>query len=321
MRKSIKAFLGLFPLTWKAYGAVRANRMAAALAFYTMLSLSPLLIIAVGIAKAILGRDDVRNFILLQISNLLGTQAADNIAPIIDGAAQDGSVGFTLVGVAILLFSASGAFTQLVDILNRIWRVQLPRRPILQVLQERLTGFLMVLLAGATLVLLFFLNASLSAITRYAPNFWVFSEVDWLSWLRTGLTIVVVVFVFALMFRVLPDAFVAWRDVWVGAILTGLIFGVGLHAIGWYLSFSTVGSAYGAAGSLLVTLLAVYYAAQIFLLGAQFTYVFSLSTFGASHQHENAPPRLDFSPPNGNGRGDANETAVDGDRAELPLPR
>ena len=316
-----KAFLDLFPLTWKAYGAVRASRMAAALAFYTVLSLSPLLIVAVGITKAILGRDDVRLFILLQISNILGDQAAVNIAPMIDGAAQDNSVGFTLVGLAILLFSASGAFTQVVDILNRIWRVQQPRRPYMQVLKERLTGFIMVLLAGATIVLLFVLTTSLSAISRYGPTFWPFDGVDWLGWLRTGLTTAVIILIFALMFRVLPDAFVAWRDVWVGAILTGLLFAVGLHAIGWYLSFSTVGSAYGAAGSLLVTLLAVYYAAQIFLLGGQFTYVFSLSEFGASHRHEKAPPRLDFSSPQNHGHGQGQAAAGEGEQAELTLPQ
>jgi membrane protein len=286
MKKIVRLFLDAA----SAYGAVRGGRLAASLAFYSILSLSPLLIVAVGITQSMLGGSQaVRDQLVEGLEQLLGGDGASMITPIIDSASQASSgVGLTIVGIVIALFTASTVFTQLQDILNRIWRVQKPQRPLIEVIKERLIGILMVIMAGIILLILFVLNPVLKAVVAHVPDFWIFSGANWLTAAQILTTVIILAGIFALMFRVLPQAFVAWRDVWIGALFTAVVFALGLQAIGWYLTFSTAGSAYGQAASLLVTLLAIYYAVQIFLFGAQFTYIFSRSEFGSSH-HDAAP--------------------------------
>jgi membrane protein len=283
----MKKIVQLFSDAASAYGAVRGSRLAAALAFYAILSLSPLLIVAVGITQTVLGSSEsVREQLTQSLERLLGGEGASMINPIIESASQQDTsagLGLTIVGILIALFTASNVFAQLQDILNRIWRVQKPKRPFLAVIQERLVGVFMVLLAGVVLLLLFLLNSVLRAVITYFPDFWIFSGADWLTVAQILTTVVLLVAIFALMFRTLPASQIAWRDVWIGALFTAVVFALGLQLIGWYLTLSTAGSAYGPAASLLVTLLAFYYAAQIFLFGAQFTYVFSQSRYGVSH--------------------------------------
>ncbi len=275
-------YFRLFRLTYSRWSKVRAPRLAAALTFYTVLSLSPLLIVAVGVAQMVFGEAEVRDTLVNQVAVQLGAQAAITVQRILENAGRPGSgaVG-TLIGIVILLVGASNVFHQLQEILDRIWGVTEPQKPLLALLRERLLAFVMVLGSGLLLLIILTLRTALNALQRWLPETLPMDRVL-VTAVEQVATLLILTTLFALIFKTLPRARVAWRDVWVGAAVTGFLFAVGLHLITWYLSSTTVGSAYGAAGSLLVTLLAVYYAAQIFLFGAQFTQVFSRSRLGST---------------------------------------
>jgi len=275
------AWLDLIKVAAREWRADKAPRLGAAVAFYSMLSLAPLLIITVATVGLAFGEGKARAQIVTQARALIGPQGAEAVAAMIEHARKPGAgILASILGVATLLFGASGVFGELKDALNTIWEVKPP--PISGFwgfVRDRVLSFGMVLLIGFLLLVSSVLSSALagigSSIVRRVPT---------LAWALHGANLLVSLAVFTLLFafifKVLPDARVAWRDVWVGAAITATLFAIGTFAIGLYLRKASVGSPYGAAGSLAVLLVWVYYSAQILFFGAEVTQVYA-NRFGS----------------------------------------
>jgi len=253
-----------------------APSMGAALAYYTLFSLAPLLLIAVSIAGLVFGPDAARGDIFAELRDVIGDDgaaAAQSLLQSLNKPAQ-GIVG-TVVGIATLVVGAASVFAELQDALDRIWRA--PPRPgtgVWSLVHARLLSFGMVLGIGFLLVVSLLASAAIAAVgKRYADVFGGWAIVA--EALNFALSLAVVTVLFAMIFKILPRVRIGWRDVWVGAAVTALLFSLGKSLIGLYLGRSGVASGFGAAGSLIVVLVWTYYSAQVFLLGAEFTHVYA----------------------------------------------
>lgn len=251
-------------------------RLGASLAFYTLLSLAPLVIIVVAIAGAAFGRQAAEGQLLWQIRDLIGQEGAETVQSLLKSAYIHGGSGTlaTVVGVLTLLYGASSVVAELRDALNTIWCVRKSTatglRSVLAVVRDRGWALAVVLGLGFLLLVSLAVNAALSALgDRFSAALplppWIFQGIDF------GVTYVVIAVLFAVMYKVLPDLCIEWRDVILGAAVTSLLFAVGKLLIGIYLGRASIASTYGAAGSLVVLLLWVFYSAQIFFLGAELT--------------------------------------------------
>lgn len=254
----------------------KASRLAAALAYYTIFSILPLLIIIIAIAAQVFERSLVQQQLVRQIATLVGQTGAEAIEAILENASEpEDSLLAAVVSIITLLLGASGVFGQLYDALNTIWEVQAkPGRGILGTVKDRFFSFTMVLGVGFLLLVSLIISTALQAfnelVSGILPSFLFLAQT-----LNFLISFAVVTILFALIYKVVPDVRVAWRDVWIGALVTAFLFAVGKWAIGLYLGNSAPGSTYGAAGSLIVLLLWVYYSAQILFLGAEFTQVYA----------------------------------------------
>ncbi|MET0517119.1 MAG: YihY/virulence factor BrkB family protein, partial [Nitrospiraceae bacterium] len=266
----------LLKQTFSSWSSDKVPRHGAALAYYTVLSLVPLLVVIIGMIGLIFGQEAAQGYIVEQIAALVGPQSAAAIKDMIQRANQPTTgIVATVVATATLLLGASGVFGQLQDSLNTIWGVQ-PKegRGIWGLIKDRFISFAALLGTGFLLLVSLVLSAALAAFGKWFGGWLPAPEVV-LQVLEFLISFAVITALFAMIFKTLPDAQVAWRDVWVGAALTAMLFTVGKFAIGFYLGKSDVGSAYGAAGSLVILLVWVYYSAQILLFGAEFTQVYA----------------------------------------------
>jgi membrane protein len=262
--------------TFTAWSDDKVPRHGAALAYYTVLSLVPLLVVIIAIIGLIFGRAAAQEQILEQIAALIGPQSAETIKDMIQRASQPSTgIVATIVAAATLLFAASGVFAQLQDSLNAIWGVT-PKegRGLWGLLRDRFISLAALLGTGFLLLVSLVLSAGLAAFGKWFSG-WLPAPELVLQGLEVTVSFIVITGLFALIFKILPDARIAWSDVWVGAALTALFFTMGKFAIGIYLGKSDVGSAYGAAGSLVILLVWVYYSAQILMFGAEFTQVYA----------------------------------------------
>ena len=268
-----KRINGLAKETFNEFFEDRAFRLGAALAYYSIFSIAPLLIIVIALAGFFLGEQAVREQIQQQLRDWVGEQGTAAIVSMVGAHKPATSLLTTIIGLIVLLFGASGVFGQLQDSLNVIWEVQpKPGRGIWGFIRSRFLSFAMVLGVGFLLLVSMVISALLSAFTgalgsalpmpglvAHALNFIV--------------SFLVITLLFAMIFKVLPDARVRWRDVWMGAIFTALLFSVGKYFLGFYLGRASTTSSYGAAGSLVIVLLWVYYSSLILFFGAEFTQV------------------------------------------------
>lgn len=253
-----------------------APSMGAALAFYTLFSLAPLLLIVISVAGLVFGEQAARGAILGQLSGMLGDQGAAAVESLLVSLnrPQAGIVG-TLVGVVTLLVGATTVFGELQDALDRIWRA--PKRPVnglWALLRARLLSLGLVLGIGFLLLVSLVFSAALAALDAW----WAGWFVGWgllAELLNLGISFALVAAIFAMIYKWMPRQRVAWSDVAVGALITALLFTVGKALIGLYIGRSGVASPFGAAASLVVLLLWVYYSAQVFLLGAELTWVYA----------------------------------------------
>jgi membrane protein len=254
----------------------KAPRLAAALAYYTLFSLAPLLIIAIGIAGLVFGEDAAQGRIMGEVQGMIGPRGAAFLQEMLAASREPSqSVTATVVGVAVLLFGATGVFGQLQDAMNTIWEVhQRPGRGWRGIATDRFLSFAMVLGTGFLLLVSLALSAAFAAIGEYVGGVLPVPEVA-LQSVNFGVSFGLTTFLFALIFKVVPDAKIAWRDVWVGAALTALLFSIGKLVIGIYLGKSSVASTFGAAASPVVLMVWIYYSAQILFLGAEFTQVYA----------------------------------------------
>lgn len=284
----LRTVVSLLRSTFQAWQQDDASRLAAALAYYTTFSLAPVLVIVIAIAGAVFGQEAVQGELIGQLSGLVGEQGADVIQSLLSNTQTSSTSGFwpTLVSIVLLIFGATGVFSQLQTSLNRIWNATPPNQGIIQFVRTRLLSFAMVAVIGFLMLVSLMLSAGLAALDN------IFSSLQLWAPLLQGINAVisfgVITLLFGLIYKVLPDVDITWRDVSVGAAITALLFTIGKALIGLYLGNSSVGSAYGAAGSLAVVLIWVYYSAQILFLGAEFTQVYANrygSKIVASSQH------------------------------------
>lgn len=270
-------WIDIIKKTVKAWSEDKASRLAAALAYYTVFSIPPLLVVAIGLAALFTDRQVVETQVINQAGSLMGRQGAEAIETILKSTEEPGRGELlrTIVGVVLLLMGASGVFTQLQDAMNTVWNVEAdPRRGILGAIKERFMSFTMVLAIGFVLLVSLMLSTLMTTFGDFVGR--LISEAELLLWLvNFVISFVSIVVLFALIFKTIPDVKIAWRDVWVGAILTAVLFKIGEYALGIYFERSDPTSAFGAAGSVIILLLWVYYSAQILFMGAEFTQIYT----------------------------------------------
>jgi membrane protein len=266
----------------------RGPSMAASLAFYTILSVAPLLVVAVSVAGLVLGQSAARGEIAQQLRHLMGNDAGAAIESILAHSKEpSANILGTIIGLAVLLFGASGVFTELQDSMNAIWKVKPPPgRALFAIVKSRFLSFAMVLGVAFLLLVSLVISAALAVVGRYLSGALPGGVTLWMV-LNFLISFAVVTLLFSLIFKVVPDASVRWRDVWRGGAFTALLFTIGKTLIGLYVGKAGVASPYGAAGSLVVLIVWVYYSAQILFLGAEFTRVYALRERG-QHQGEKA---------------------------------
>jgi membrane protein len=254
----------------------KAPRLGAALAYYAVFSLAPMLILALAVAGLFFERGEVEAQLNSQFEQLLGPEGAEAVETLVAGA-QKPAEGFVaaVIGAIALAFGATGVFVQLKDAMNTIWEVRVKKgQGVWGFVRTYFLSFAMVLGIGFLLVVLLVASALLSAATG-----WLDSRVPIAPVLihlpQLVGTFLIVALLFAMIFKLLPDVQIAWKDVWLGAVVTSLLFSLGKSAIGLYLGRASFGSSYGAAGTVLIVLAWTYYSAQILFLGAEFTQVYA----------------------------------------------
>lgn len=253
-----------------------ATRLAAALAYYAVFSIAPLLMIAISVAGLVFGREAAQGEIYRQLDGLIGAQGASAVQSMLQAAGEPaGGIAAGLIGLGLLLFGASGVTMELRAALNSIWDVPPPPSGGWRhMLRERFRSVGLVLGVGFLLMVSLLISAAVSAMGRYFQSYIGESEAA-LQAVNFAASFAVITLLFMLIFRFVPDAKVEWRDVWLGALLTAFLFSIGKLLIGLYLGKSSFASAYGAAGSLVVFLVWVYYSAQILFFGAELTQVYA----------------------------------------------
>jgi len=273
-------YIGVLKQTFKEFGEDKAPRLGAALAYYTIFSIGPLLLIAVAMAGIFFGQEAAQGRISAELGKVFGSEMAGSLEKMVQAAAKpkSGTVA-TIVGVITLMLGASGVFGQLKDALNTIWNVEKKKSSgIMGFVRERFLSMAMVLGIGFLLLVTLVIDTAISAMGGYVERF-VGGEAL-AQVLQLAFSFAVAVVLFAAIFRILPDLKIAWRDVWLGAVFTAILFVLGKWGLGVYLGKAAPGSAYGAAGSLVILLIWVYWSAQILFLGAEFTQVYA-RTFGS----------------------------------------
>ncbi len=263
-----------------------APSMGAALSYYTVFSLAPLLLIVVSVAGLVFGDDAVRGALFAQLQGLMGEDAAKAVQGLLASVNKpaQGIIG-TVVGIALLLFGATTVFGELQDALDRIWRAPARKKEGLwSLLRARLLSFGMILGLAFLLMVSLVLGAAIAALGKWwGPLFGGWETLLQIVNLVVGFVLTTAVF--AMIYKLMPRVHVQWHDVWLGAIVTSLLFTIGKFLIGLYIGKSGVASGFGAAGSLVVVFIWVYYSAQIFLLGAEFTWVYA-KTLGSLRSEE-----------------------------------
>ncbi len=246
----------------------------AAIAFYTILSIGPVLVICIAIAGLVFGQEAAQGAIVGQLSGLMGDQAAEAIQAMIASASDKKSgIWATIIGFATLLLTASGVFGEMQSSLNAIWKAQ-PKAGVSGILRARAASLGLVATMGFLLLTSLVISAALHALGTYLGGVLPGTEIM-LQILNFVISFAMVSALFAAIYKILPDRNLGWRDVIVGAVGTAFLFTVGKTAIGFYIGSSSVASSYGAAGALVIVLLWIYYSSQIFLLGAEFTKVWA----------------------------------------------
>ena len=273
---NLKIFWEILKEAVREFGEDKASRLAAALAYYTIFSLAPLLVIVIGVAGLLVSTTQVQETIIQQVQSMAGADTAQTVNEMLTNFNRPGGGIITIVvGVVTLILGATGVFGQLQDALNTIWKVQ-PKanRGILGMLKDRFLSFTMVLGLGFLLLVSLVITTGLSAVGTFFGNLLPLGEWVW-QIVNLIISVGVITLLFALIFQVLPDVDIAWKDVWIGALVTSILFNIGKFVLSYYLGTAAVTSGYGAAGSLIVILLWVYYSSQILFFGAEFTKVYA----------------------------------------------
>lgn len=272
-------FLSFPQIFWsaiKAFFTDNVPRMGASLSYYTLFAIGPVLLIAIAVAGAVLGAEAARGEIIGQLEGLIGNEGARAVQSMLVSAGRDSDGGMlaAIIGGVTLLIAATGAFLELQAALNGIWRVQAtPGSRLVKFLKNRLRSFGLVVGMGFLLLVSLVVSAALAAFSRWLDRY---TDVPYL-WDIADLVVSLGIFtvMFAAIYKFLPDVKLRWGDVWLGGFVTAILFSIGKKLIGLYLGNSSIASSYGAAGSVIVLLLWVYYSSQIVLFGAEITRIWT----------------------------------------------
>ncbi|HZZ94689.1 MAG TPA: YihY/virulence factor BrkB family protein [Usitatibacter sp.] len=275
MNLSARSLVGLFKRAAAAWSADNASSMGAAVAFYTLLSMAPLLVLVITLAGLFIGRAEAQQILMTQMSGLLGETGAEGVQMVLQAAQNpEGGIIATIVSLATLALGATTVFAELKGDLDRIWKAQAPKASGLwNYVRTRLLSFGLVVTIGFLLLVSLAVSAALAFLgnTLFGGAEVAMHALDFFG------SIVVSTLLFAAVYKVLPSTPIAWRDVLVGAFVTAVLFWIGKFLIGLYLGKSSTASSFGAAGTVVVTILWVYYSAMIFFYGAEFTREYALS--------------------------------------------
>ena len=276
LKRGLKTAWSMARQTFSEWSDDKGGRLGAALSYYTVFSIAPLLLLVISVAGLAFGQAAAEGRIFGELSGLLGADAARLVQSAVAKAnhPRGGIIG-TGVGLVMLLVGATGVVIELQDALDTVWKVApKPNRGVWGLVRTRLLSMAMILSLGFLLLVSLVVSAALSALTGWLRG--VIGDIAVVTWfVDAAIALGVIATLVALIYKILPDAHVAWRDVWIGALATAVLFMIGKYLIGLYIGKASVGSAFGAAGSLAVLLVWIYYSAQIVLLGAEFTRVYA----------------------------------------------
>ncbi|MDB5011680.1 MAG: ribonuclease [Mucilaginibacter sp.] len=252
-------------------------KLSASLAYYTVFSLAPLLILVISLAGLFYGQQAAASHLYPQIAQYVGKQAALQIQDMLKSLQLSGKTGMAvIIGVVTLLIGASSIFIEIQDSLNIIWRVKAkPKRGWVKLIQNRFLSFSLIVSLGFLLLVSLVINFLMAALSTRIEHFLHYITSLLIKLINLGITLVVIAVLFGIIFKVLPDVKIKWKDVRAGAIFTALLFMLGQYVIGLYIQYTAQSSAYGAAGSIIVILLWIYYTSAILYIGAEFTQVYA----------------------------------------------
>ena len=275
-RSPLRLVWDLLSETYQEWRKDNAQTLGAALAFYTTFSMAPLLIIVIAIFGVILGKETIQVEILRRTQELIGTQGAEAVRMMIRAAYRPGSgLTSTIIGILVIVIGSTSALVMLTQSLNIMWGAEPdPKASIWNLVKGRLLSFVMILVIGFLLMLSLMVSIVLSFVATFLQN-WVPVPVFFIQMADWGLSFLLITLLFAMVFKILPDVEIAWSDVWVGSIFTAILFTLGTFLFSLYLARSSISSAYGAASSLAIILMWVYYSAQVLFIGAELTQVYA----------------------------------------------
>jgi membrane protein len=279
-KEFIKQFWKVILATFTGFIDDNGLKLSASLAYYTVFSVAPLLILVFSLISLLLGHDAINNNLYPQIKEYVGSQAAVQIQEIVKNLQFSGKTGVALItGIIILLIGASSMFVEIQDSLNIIWRVKAkPKRGWVKLVQNRFLSFSLIISLGFLLLVSLILNIAISALSAKLAHFLPGVTVLVLSVINMIITLIVIAVLFGIIFKVLPDVKIRWANVRMGAIFTAVLFMGGQYLIGLYIRYTAQGSAYGAAGSIIIILVWIYYSSAILYIGAEFTEVYAEAT-------------------------------------------
>lgn len=276
-RKYFKRSGKVLMATFNGFMDDRGLKLSAALAYYTVFALAPLLMLVISLISIFLGQDAIENNIYPQIKSYVGSSAALQIQEMIKSVSLSGKTGVAVVtSVVTLIIGATSVFMEIQDSLNLIWRVKAkPKKGWLKMITNRLISFSMVISLGFLLIVSLIVSALISALSNKITHYFPEVTVQLFNLVNLGITFLVIAVLFGIIFKFLPDVKIGWRDVRTGAFFTSLLFMLGKYLIGIYIQTTGTGSTYGAAGSIIVILVWIYYTAAILYFGAEFTQVYA----------------------------------------------
>jgi membrane protein len=268
----VRAFWSLIGAAASGWSEDNAMRLSAALAYYSIFSMAPLLVVTISAVGLIFGEDAARGRIAGELRQFAGRGTAEAIQALVLSVSQRASsYSATAVGLGVLIFGASGAFGELKDALNTIWGVRIkPGKTVRRVIRARIISFLVVFCVGVLLIAMVMVSAALTALGDSVRRFLPLPAIVW-HCADLALSLAIAVLLFAMVFRILPNVRLRWRDVWLGALCAAILFTAGKFLIGFYLGTTGIATYYGAAGSAMVILIWVYYSACILFFGAELT--------------------------------------------------
>jgi membrane protein len=284
----VKSYFKLLKEAFSEFSADNVVKLSASLAYYTVFAIGPLLLVIISLTGLFFEKEAVTGELYNQISNLVGKDGAEQVFTIIRNMQeQQTAARYSIIGFVILIFGATGVFADIQDSINYIWSIRAkPKKGWLKFITNRLLSFSLIIGIGFLVTL--FINTLTDLFTDRLQRLFNSELVILFQIINLGLLFLVVSFLFAVIYKVLPDARIRWRDAFVGARFTGLMFLIGKFLIGYYLGTSSIGSTYGAAASIIIVLSWVYYTAIILYFGAEFTKVYALNKGGGIEPYSNA---------------------------------